>query len=99
MAAKKRQPAKRAKPAAKDWPAIAQGLAARVLWALKFMHTRSPGGLVCSADGVSQAWDDWFADALDAYGYVIDRKVLHARHAAPKKRRAPVHGPMPRGGR
>ncbi len=60
-----------------------------VLWALKFLDTKSGGGLVASADlKVLQAWEDNFMDALDGIGYVIDRKSYYENKANKGKRRS-----------
>lgn len=75
----------------KDWKKIAAALAARVAWALKFMDVKG-GGFVFKSDtngvGEVQDWEDYFCDALDMYGFKVDRKKLRAMRAGKKRRRA-----------
>lgn len=63
-----------AKVKRRDYKKSAAELASRVIWALKFMRTSSPGGVVATEDGKLTPWEHWFMDALDDVGYSIGRK-------------------------
>jgi hypothetical protein len=66
--------------------ALTKSLGSRVLWALKFLDTKH-GGLVANANGGEmQLWEDWFMDALDGTGYVINRKSYYEGKAGKKRK-------------
>ena len=56
----------------------ASELASFAVWALKFMRTNSPGGLV-EQGGKLRTWQDWCMDSLDLVGYEIDRKAYYQK--------------------
>ncbi len=80
----------------KDYKKIAGELAARVIWALKYTKPKGGGGSVFHIDkGEAQPWDEWFMDALDSVGYVVDREKYREMQDGkkPKKtvKRVTVH--------
>ncbi len=70
----------RKKTAEIDHEKIAIELAQRVIWALKYLRTRSSrGASVFHVNTAStQPWEEWFFDALDMVGYHVDRKKFYA---------------------
>lgn len=71
---------------------VEKALAQRVLWALKFLKTPGGGGMVPLSEPGEEAfevkpWEEWFMDALDAFGYHIDRAKFWDAKDNPKKRK------------
>jgi hypothetical protein len=65
-------------------------LASCVLWALKFLQTPHGGGLWTNMTTMeSKAWEDKFMDALDGYGYRIDRKLFWKKRDEKKPKKRP----------
>jgi hypothetical protein len=69
---------------------VATDLASCVLWALKFLKTPHGGGLWTNMTTMeSKAWEDKFMDALDGYGYRIDRKLFWKKRDEKKPKKRP----------
>lgn len=83
-------------PVEPDWKEVATELAKRVVWAIKFLDCKGSGSVcIQPKDGGEpriMPWDDWFFDALDKIGYLVDRKAyrdqLNAKSAKKRKRKA-----------
>lgn len=66
-------------------------LSRRVIWALKYLRTRSGMGVVMIKEDdqkfKTQPWEDWFMDALEQSGYEVDRSAYYASRDGKKGKR------------
>jgi hypothetical protein len=81
---------KQSQPKRKSYKVIAKRLAECVAFALKFLKCH--GAMINIKTGEVRAWQEDFMDALDDFGFVVDRKKYWEQKKG-RKSRGPGAGP------